>query len=202
MTDNQENTMNIRLAGFGGQGIVMAGYVLGHAGILDGRNALQTQSYGSESRGGACKSDVIISEGEILELAPSTLDVLVAMSQPALDKYLADLKKDGCLIYDSDLVRLGNEQGKSTDGGPSVFGLPATGIAHKTFGRDVVANVIMLGYLSGLTGAASADSLQKAITESVPSKTVEMNLEAFEEGFSRAVDARGPEPAGPNPSDI
>ena len=183
--------MNIRLAGFGGQGIVMAGYVLGHAGILDGRSALQTQSYGSESRGGACKSDVIISEGEILELAPSTLDVLVAMSQPALDKYLADLKKDGCLIYDSGLVKLGNEPGESTNGGPYVFGLPATGIAHKTFGRDVVANVIMLGYLAGLIGAASPDSLQKAITESVPPKTVEMNLEAFQEGFKRAVEATG-----------
>lgn len=170
--------MIIRLAGFGGQGIVMAGYVLGHAGVLDGGNALQTQSYGSESRGGACKSDVIISEGEILDLAPSTLDVLVAMSQPALDKYLPNLKEDGTLIYDSGLVKTGN-------GDMRAFGLPATDIAHNTFGRDVVANVIMLGCLAGLTEAVSRDSLRKAISESVPPKTVDMNLEAFEEGFKR-----------------
>jgi 2-oxoglutarate ferredoxin oxidoreductase subunit gamma len=173
--------MNIRLAGFGGQGIVMAGYVLGRAGILDGRNALQTQSYGSESRGGTCKSDVIISEGEILELAPSALDVLVAMSQPALDKFVPSLKDGGVLIYDSDLVR-------PTNGKIRSFGLPATGIAHGTFGRDVVANVVMLGFLAGLTSVVSAEPLRRAISENVPPQTVKMNLEAFEHGFKRGAD--------------
>ena len=175
--------MNIRLAGFGGQGVVMAGYVLGHAGVLDGGNAMQTQSYGSESRGGACKSDVIISEGEILELAPSALDVLVAMSQPALDKYLQNLKGEGILIYDNGLVKPGN-------GCRRAFGLPATDIAHRTFGRDVVANVIMLGCLAGLTGVVSRDSLRKAVSQTVPPKTVDMNLQAFEEGFSRGAEQR------------
>jgi len=173
--------MNIRIAGFGGQGIVMAGYVLGHAGVLDGHNALQTQSYGSESRGGACKSDVIITDSEILELAPSALDVLVGMSQPALDKYLVNLKKNGLLIYDSDLV-------KPSDGGNHAFGLPATDIAHKAFGRNVVANVVMLGCLAALTGVASRDSLRQAIAEAVPPGTVDMNLAAFEEGFKRGAD--------------
>ena len=173
--------MDIRIAGFGGQGIVMAGYVIGHAGILDGGNALQTQSYGSESRGGACKSDVIVSKGEILELAPSDVDVLVAMSQPALDKYLPNLRAGGTLLYDSDLVKPGN-------GGIHAIGLPATDIAHKSFGRDVVANVIMLGCLAGLTSVVSRDSLRRAIAESVPPKTVDMNLEALEEGFRRAAD--------------
>ncbi|MGB2986114.1 MAG: 2-oxoacid:acceptor oxidoreductase family protein [Phycisphaerae bacterium] len=173
--------MNISLAGFGGQGIIMAGYVLGHAGILDDRNALQTQSYGSESRGGACKSGVIISDGEILDFAPSALDVLVAMSQPALDKYLPNLKKGGILIYDSGLVKPRNGEFRA-------FGLPATDIAHTTFGRDVVANVIMLGCLAGFTGVVSRDSLRKAISESVPPKTTDTNLEAFEEGFRRGVD--------------
>jgi 2-oxoglutarate ferredoxin oxidoreductase subunit gamma len=174
--------MNIRLAGFGGQGIVMAGYALGRAGILDGKNALQTQSYGSEARGGACKSDVIIASDEILELAPAALDVLVAMAQPAFDKFRSNLKEDGVLIYESDLV-------KPDSDGPRGFGLPATDIAHKTFGRDVVANVIMLGCLAGLTRAASRDSLRQAISESVPPKTVEMNLRAFEEGYRRGADA-------------
>jgi len=175
--------MNIRLAGFGGQGIVMAGYVLGHAAILDGANALQTQSYGSESRGGACKSDVIISDGEILELAPSAFDVLVATSQPALDKYRPNLKEGGILICDSDLV-------EPTTGQFHVFGLPATDIAHKTFGRDIVANAIMVGYLAGLTGVVSADALRKAIAGSVPPKTVDINLQAFDEGFRRGAQER------------
>ena len=170
--------MNIRLAGFGGQGIVMAGYVLGHAGILDGNNALQTQSYGSESRGGACKSDVIISDGEVLDLAPTDLDVLIAMSQPALVKYLHNLKDGAVLIYESDLVR-------PEDGGFRRFGLPATELARKTFGREVVANVMMLGCLAGLTGVVSRDSLRRAISESVPPNSVEMNLQAFEDGFKR-----------------
>ena len=173
--------MNIRLAGFGGQGIVMAGYVLGHAGVLDGHGALQTQSYGSESRGGACKSDVIISEDDILDFEPPVLDVLVAMSQPALDRFIKNLKQGGLLIYDSDLVKPG-------DSGARAFGQPATTIAEKTFGRDVVANAIMLGCLAGLTGAVSADSLRKAISESVPPKTVDLNLEAFDEGLKRGTD--------------
>lgn len=168
--------MNIRLAGFGGQGIVMGGFVLGYAGVLDGGNALQTQSYGSESRGGACKSEVIISDGEILDLAPSDTDVLLAMSQPALDKYINDLKNDGILIYDSDLVKPGKIEARA-------FGLNVTDMAHKIFGRDVVANVIMLGYFAGLTKAVSKDALKKAIAENVPPKTIDLNMDAFDAGF-------------------
>lgn len=175
--------MIIRLAGFGGQGIVMAGYVLGRGGILDGANALQTQSYGSESRGGASKSDVIISKGEILDLAPPDSDVLVAMAQPALDKFLTSLKSDGILIYESDMVQPGNN-------GVRAYGLPATDIAHKTFGRDVVANMIILGFLVGLTEVVSSESLRKAVSESVPPKTVEMNLGAFDAGFATGTDAK------------
>ena len=175
--------MNIRFAGFGGQGVVLAGYVLGQAGIHDGHDALQTQSYGSESRGGACRSDVIISEGQVLELAPSSLDVLVAMSQPALDKYFPNLRKDGLLIYDSDLAKAGDCRVRA-------FGLPATDMAHKTFGREVFANAIMLGCLVGLTQIASRESVLRSIAESVPPKTVETNLEAFEQGVERGVEAR------------
>jgi len=168
--------MNIRLAGFGGQGIVMGGFVLGYAGVLDGGNALQTQSYGSESRGGACKSEVVISDGEILDLAPSDTDVLLAMSQPALNKYIADLKESGILVYDADLVEPGKIAGKA-------FGFGATDMAHKTFGRDVVANVIMLGFITGLTKAVTRESMRQAIAENVPPKTKELNLDAFDAGY-------------------
>ncbi len=176
--------MNIRFAGFGGQGIIMAGYALGRAGVLDGGNALQTQSYGSESRGGTCKSDVIISDGEILDIVPSTVDVLVAMSQPALDKFRSDLKDDGILIYDMDMVQ-------PDDSGIRAVGLRAADIAHKTFGSDIVANAIMLGCLAGFTHVVSYDSLRKAISESAPPKTVETNLQAFDEGFKRGDQAGG-----------
>ncbi len=170
---------NINIAGFGGQGVVLAGYLLGHAAILDGFNALQTQSYGSESRGGACKSGVIISKGEILDIAPLTLDVLVAMSQPALDKYQPSLTEGGVLIYDNGIVSSKVEDGQA-------FGIDATAIAHGIFGRDVVANVIMLGCLAGHTRVVSRDSLLKAIAEAVPPRTVDVNARALEEGFTRA----------------
>jgi 2-oxoglutarate ferredoxin oxidoreductase subunit gamma len=174
--------MNIRLAGFGGQGIVLAGSILGQASLLDGGNALQTQSYGSESRGGTCYSDVIITTEEILDFIPASIDVLVAMSQPALDRFLANLKQGGILIYDQDLVKAG-------DGAFQAFALPATDIAQKTFERDVVANVIMLGCLTALTGVVSHDSLRRAVADSVPPKVVDMNLEALEEGFKRGAAA-------------
>ncbi len=175
--------MNIRLAGFGGQGIVMGGFVLGHAGILDGRNALQTQSYGSESRGGACKSDVIISDGEIVELTPSDLDVLIALAQPAYLKYADNLKDGGLLIYESDLVKV-------EKGGSRRFGIAATELARQTFGREVVANVIMLGCLAGLTLIVSRESMRRAVSQNVPSKSVEMNLQALDQGFERGAAAR------------
>ena len=112
----------------------------------------------------------------MLDLAPADLDVLVAMSQPALDKYIENLKNEGTLIYDSKLVDPGTDHKKT-------LGLEATEIAHKKFGRDVVANVIMLGCLVGFTGAVSGKSLRKVISASVPLKTVALNLEAFDVGF-------------------
>ena len=180
----------------------MAGYVLGHAAILDGRNALQTQSYGSESRGGAAKSDIVISDTEILDLAPAESDVLIALAQPALDKYAPSLKQDGILVYESDLVRvpstlpplpyserdgvrISETSSEPAHDLPRAFGLPATEIARTTFGRDVVANVIVVGFLAGLLNVPTRSSLHRAISESVPPKTVEMNLQAFEEGFRR-----------------
>jgi len=170
--------MIVRLAGFGGQGIVLAGYVLGRAGLLDGHTALQTQSYGSEARGGTCKSDVTISDQEILELTPGMLDALVVLSQPAADKYLPNLNRDGLLLYDSDLVRPGQTRAQQ-------YGLPATETANKAFGRGIVANMIMLGALAALTGIVSPAALRQAVTESVPPQAVELNLRALEWGLQR-----------------
>jgi 2-oxoglutarate ferredoxin oxidoreductase subunit gamma len=178
--------VKVRIAGFGGQGVVMAGYTLGRAAIFDGLNALQTQSYGSESRGGAAKSDVILSPGEILDLAPSELDVLICMSQPALDTHLRHLKPGGLVIYDSGLVKLPAPRERA-------LGIPATTTAVEKFGRDVVANAIFLGALAGSTRAVSAESLSKAISESVPPKTVALNLSAFQAGRAMGTQGRSAE---------
>ena len=169
--------MNIRFSGFGGQGIVLSGYIFGVAAVLDGKKALQTQSYGSESRGGGCRSDVIISDEEIYELAPSRLDVLIALSQAAYDAYLPALKDNGTLILEDDLVVAGN-------GAPSrTFRIKATDIAHKKFGRKIMANMVMLGFICAIIPAVSRDSLEQAILSNVPKGTEAMNQQAFEEGY-------------------
>ncbi len=167
--------MNVRFCGFGGQGIVMAGYIAGSAAVKDGKMAIQTQSYGSESRGGACKSDVAISEEEIYELESEKVDLLVAMSQQAYEKYIKTLRKGGILAFDEDLVtpkKTGHKQYK----------IKATDLAHKKFGREIVANMIMLGYITSITGFVSKDAMLVTILDNVPRGTEKMNEEAFHLG--------------------
>jgi 2-oxoglutarate ferredoxin oxidoreductase subunit gamma len=169
--------MNVRFCGFGGQGIVMAGYITGSAAVKDGKLAIQTQSYGSESRGGACKSDVEISEEEIYELESENVDLLVAMSQQAYEKYIKTLRKGGILAFDEDLVtpkKTGHKQYK----------IKATDLAHKKFGREIVANMIMLGYITSITEIVSKDAMLNTILDNVPKGTEKMNEEAFELGVA------------------
>lgn len=169
--------MNIRFCGFGGQGVVLSGYIYGSAAILDGKKALQTQSYGSESRGGECRSDVIISDEEIFELAPTRLDVLVALSQAAYDSYFPALKEDGVLIIEDDLVEPGSNLPRR------FYRIKATDIAYKKFGRKIMANMVLLGFISAILEVVSKDALKKAVLSNVPKGTEEINLRAFEEGY-------------------
>ena len=169
--------MIVRFSGFGGQGIVLSGYIYGSAAVKDGKRVVQTQSYGSESRGGGCRSDVLVSEEEIYELAPTRLDVLVAMSQRALDTYLPDLAPGGVLLVEEDLV----EPGERAPG--RTFGIGATDIAFKKFGRKIMANMVMLGFTGAVVGAVSRGSLEAAVRENVPPGTEEKNLAAFAEGW-------------------
>lgn len=168
--------MNVRFCGFGGQGIVMAGYITGAAAVKDGKKAIQTQSYGSESRGGACKSDVAISEEEIYELESEEIDLLVAMSQQAYEKYIKTLRKGGILALDEDLVTPKKTAHK-------VFKIKATDLAHKKFGREIVANMIMLGYITSITEFLSKESMLNTILENVPKGTEKMNEDAFDLGY-------------------
>ena len=168
--------MNIRFTGFGGQGIILAGIIYGHAAVIDGKNAVQTQSYGSASRGGACKCDVIISDEQIYELEFPEPDVLVALSQQAYDKYRPQLKEKGILIIDTDLVKTQEPQ-------PAINCISATDIAFKKFGRKIMANMIVLGYLTAQLGTLSKKAVKQAIRVHVPPETAELNIKAFDVGY-------------------
>lgn len=172
-----DKTVNVRFCGFGGQGIVLSGYTFGKAAALDRHKVLQTQSYGSEARGGLCRSDVTISRGEILELAPTRFDVLVALSQSAHDEYITALTEDGILIVDDDLVDT------SRHPHPATFRIKATDIAYKKFGRKIMANMVIMGFLSASVQLVSKEALKQAILANVAGGTGEINLRAFEEGY-------------------
>lgn len=174
--------MNIRFSGFGGQGIILAGVIYGQAVTYDGKNAVQTQSYGSASRGGACKCDVIISNDQIYELEFPHPDILVTLSQQAYDKYVPQLKKGGILIVEKDMVRVKKGHFK-------IYSISATDIAYKKFGRKIMANIVILGYMIPLLGHVSKAAAKKAVRQHVPQETKELNIKAFEEGYRLGIEA-------------
>lgn len=167
-----------RISGLGGQGVVLAGVILGRAAVYDGKHAVQTQSYGAEARGSAAKSEVILSDAKIDFPVVRKCDVLVAMSQSTLDEHLKGLKKNGILLVDEDMVK---EVPKIE---AKVFKVPATRIAETELGSRIYTNVIMLGALTKITGMVSIRAVEKAIIDSVPKEAKEKNLEGFKKGFS------------------
>ncbi len=179
--------MKIRFAGFGGQGIVLCGVVFGNAAMLDGKNAMQTQSYGSASRGGLTRSDVCIQADTIHDLVYDRFDVLVALSPPSYRGFRGDLGPEGALFYESDLVEVSEED--TTRG----HGLAATQLAYDHFGRKIMANMIMMGFVNATVPLASRESLIRTIRGSVPPGTEDKNIEAFDLGASYARDREGSE---------
>ena len=172
----------VRFTGFGGQGMVVLGYILGRAAtVYDGKSATMTQSYGPEARGGASSTQIIISESEIFYPYVIEPNVLVGMSQEGYDKHRGNLREDGFLLIDEDLVTLAPDENAK-----KVFKIPATRFAEE-LGRKIVANIVMLGFFSGLTGMVSDEALRKAITDSVPKGTTDLNLKAYEKGKSHAL---------------
>jgi 2-oxoglutarate ferredoxin oxidoreductase subunit gamma len=171
------NKTEIRIGGSGGQGVVLAAQILGKAAVLDGKNALQTQAYGAEARGSLSKSEVIISDGKIGFPAVRKPDILVAMSQEALDKLLKDLKPDGTLIVDSTNITTIPETNAK------VHKIPMTETAKKTFGDTIYANMIMLGVFVKITNLVTVQSMENTIRENVSAKTVETNINAFRKGL-------------------
>lgn len=173
----------IRLAGEGGQGMILAGIILAEAAaIYDNKNAVQTQSYGPEARGGASKAEVIISEGEIDHPEVINADVLVAMSQEACDKYATNVARDGLLIIDKDKV------GRVMIHHARIVRLPITQIALETTSKTITANVVALGALVGLTGAVSRQAIEKAVSARAPKGTEEINSRALAAGFDAVAD--------------
>lgn len=177
------NRLEVRLSGFGGQGIIRSGEIVGKAAaIYDGRYATFTQSYGPESRGGACAAQVAIADDPVELSYPHVIDpsILVLMSQGAYNRYIADFRRDGLLIVDEGLVEL---DGRAE--GLRVLKIPATRLAEE-LGRRIVANVVMLGFLAAVTDVASSQALKRAVLDSVPKGTEALNERAFEMGLRYA----------------
>lgn len=167
----------LRFAGFGGQGLLLAGIMMGTAAtILDCKNAAQTQSYGTEARGGASQCNVVIDDEPITYVGVINPDVFVCMSQEAYDKLIADVREEGIVFYDSDLVKI-RELPKTRQ-----VPIPATKSAIDTVGRKIVANMVILGSVIESTGILDADLMKKCIRENVPQGTEEINIKAFEKG--------------------
>jgi len=183
----EQERLEVRLSGFGGQGIVLAGSILGRSvALFEGKNAVFTQSYGPEARGGACSADVVISEGPIHYPKVTRPDILVFMSEEAKNTYgkLHDSKTT--VIIDQDLVRLDGLEGR----GIRLFSVPATRFAEE-LGRKMVANIVMLGFLAAVTGVVRHDALQRAVLASVPKGTEDLNTRAFEKGYQYGQEGKG-----------
>jgi len=168
----------MRVTGFGGQGIILAGYIIGKAAsVYDNKYSTMVQAYGPEARGSACSSQIIIDTEPVLYPYLRKMQILLAMSQEGYDKFAPLVEKDGILLYDQDLVEF--------DKPPEVRvfkSVPSTRIAED-LGRVMVANIAMLGFFAGQTDVISAEAMKKAVLSSVPKGTGELNLNAFERGF-------------------
>ena len=175
----------VRIAGFGGQGVIMTGIIIGKsASLFDGMNAVQTQSYGPEARGGASRCEVVISDEEIHYPKVQAPDILVAMSHEALIKYLDDLKDNGILIIDPDMVDESEIADFINEHNIKVYHAPATKTATDEIGLRIVANIVMMGAIVKVTGNVSVDAAKKSILDSVPKGTEDKNIQAFEAGYN------------------
>lgn len=169
----------IIITGFGGQGVVLAGRILGKAAAIgDKLESTLVQSYGPESRGGACSAQVTISDAEIFYPYILHPDILVCLSQSGYDKYCELLAPQGILIVDQDLV-------KPAGGASSCFAVPCTRYAEE-MGVKMMANIIMIGFFTAITQAVSLEAARQTVAESVPKGTEEKNLKAFERGWEFA----------------
>ncbi len=173
----------VRLSGSGGQGLLLAGIILAEGAIKDGKNAVQTQSYGPEARGGASKSEVIISTEEIDFPKVRVCDILLALTQKAYDQYNVGLKDDGILIIDNS-VKVGNT------GNIKVYSVPIMDTAANDLKKPMVTNIVALGAIVHISGLITKESLESAVLDRVPRGTEELNRLALNKGYEIAEDAK------------
>ena len=171
-----QKKIEIRISGLGGQGVVLAGQVLGKAAVYSGKNTVQTQSYGAEARGSAAKSDVIISEGKIGFPAVRKCDVIIVMSQQALAQHVKDVRRDGVLLIE-------NTAAKSVSRVKAkIFRIPAIEKSKEKFGKALYANMVMLGALVKMMKLVNDEAMEKAIKDSFSRKAAMVNIKAYRLG--------------------
>ena len=173
MTDTE-----IRVTGFGGQGVVLLAYVIGRAVAIDaGRHSTMIQSFGPEARGSTCSATLVLSDREVLYPYIRRSDILVVMSSEAYEKYRDELTPDGILVYENSLVQ------PSPPAGQRAFGVPSTRIAE-ALKRPIVGNMVMLGFVTAATGITPREVMREAVKASVPAGTEAVNLEGFDSGWA------------------
>jgi 2-oxoglutarate ferredoxin oxidoreductase subunit gamma len=168
----------IRISGFGGQGIILSGVIVGKAAVFQGYNAVQTQSYGPEARGGSTRSEVVVSDEEIDYPKGESAAVSNIMSQEAFYKYASRTKREGIIIYDPELI-----PDHKIEGDFKLAEINATRIASE-LGTKIVANIVMLGAFNEMCSLLSKESMTEAIKDSIP-KMLDLNLNAFEAGINK-----------------
>jgi 2-oxoglutarate ferredoxin oxidoreductase subunit gamma len=168
----------IRFSGFGGQGIIRCGLIAGKAlSLFDNKQATMTQSFGPEARGSACSSQLVVSDDRVLYPYISAPEILISMSQEAYDKYEPELREDGLLLIDKDLVKAKPPRGKIKS-----YSVPSTRFAEE-LGNRIIANLVMLGFFTAITRIVSPEAMKKALPGLVPGRFLELNKKAFDKGY-------------------
>jgi 2-oxoglutarate ferredoxin oxidoreductase subunit gamma len=182
----------IRIAGFGGQGVILSAIVLGKAAsIYENGFATMTQNFGPEARGGACSAQLVVSDSPVLYPYTTQPDIMVIMSQEAYNRFAQDLKPGGMLIIEEDLVRVSNMNRDK-----QVYAIPATRFAEE-LGKRMVLNSVMVGFFTAVTKLLSPDAVRKAVADSVPANFREVNLKALEKGYEYGVEVLAAGPSRP-----
>ena len=174
--------LELRVTGFGGQGVVLSAYIIGRACIQAGRHATMIQSFGPEARGASCSATLVISPEEVLYPYIQRPEILVAMSSDGYEKFRNELREGGTLIYESDLVHPRE---------PRAFGVPSTRIAE-SLQKPLVQNIVMLGFVAAVTNLVPVDAMREAVCASVPPGTEEINLRAFDAGVAHFAELEVP----------
>lgn len=181
------NRLEIRITGFGGQGVVLLAYIVGRAAAINaGKHATMIQSFGPEARGSACSATLVVSDNEVLYPYIRRPDILVVMSGEAYQTYKNELKDDGLLVYEKDLVPVTPKSGQKA------YGVPSTRIAEG-LGKRIAQNIVMLGFVAAATRILDRERMREAVRASVPSGTEDFNVKAFDAGYAYFAESYGEE---------